>query len=69
MILHRIARDSNISASHEEVDEALNTAVQSMIMKGGADKASLDLEGLRESITNRIINERVFEFLEKTCSV
>lgn len=68
MILHKIARDNKISASHEEVDEALSTAVQSMVMKGEVDKTNLDLERLRESITSRITNEKVFEFLESTCS-
>lgn len=68
MILHKIARDNNISTSHEEVDEALSTTVQSMIMKGEVDKADLDIDGLRESISSRIVNERVLDFLEKTCS-
>ena len=68
MILHRIARDNNILASHEEVDESLSTTVQSMIMKGEVDKTNLDVDSLRDSISNRIINERVFDFLERTCS-
>jgi trigger factor len=68
MILHRIARDNNISASHEEVDENLSVAVQSMIMKGEVDKNNLDVDSLRDNISSRITNERVFEFLEKTCS-
>jgi len=44
MVLHKIAKDNNISASHEEVDEALSTTVQAMIMKGEADKTNLDVE-------------------------
>ncbi len=68
MILHRIARDNNISASHEEVDESLSATVQSMIMKGEVDKANLDVDSLRDNISSRIINERVLDFLEKTCS-
>lgn len=69
LILHNIAKENNITASHEEVDEAMSTTVQSMVMKGEIDKNNLDLERLRESISSRIMNERVFEFLEKTCSV
>jgi len=68
MILHKVARDNNISASHEEVDETLSSTVQSMVMKGEVDKTNLDVEGLRENITSRITNERVLDFLEKTCS-
>ena len=68
MVLHKIAKDNNISASHEEVDEALSTTVQAMIMKGEADKTNLDVEGLRDNISSRIINERVLDFLESTCA-
>ena len=68
MVLHKIAKDNNISASHEEVDEALSTTVQAMIMKGEADKTNLDVEGLRDNISNHIINERVLDFLESTCA-
>jgi len=67
MILHKVAKDNNISASPEEVDEALSTTVQSMVMRGEVDKASLDMENMRNSISSRIINERVLDFLEKTC--
>lgn len=68
MVLHKIAKDNNITASHEEVDEALSATVQSMVMKGEVDKTNLDVEGLRNDISSRIINERVFEFLERMCS-
>ncbi|MEK7076482.1 MAG: trigger factor [Patescibacteria group bacterium] len=68
MVLHKIAKDNKISASHEEVDEALSATVQSMIMKGEADKSNLDVEGLRDNISSRIINEKVFDFLERICS-
>ena len=68
MVLHKIAKDNNISASHEEVDEALSTTVQAMIMKGEADKTNLDVEGLRDNISNRITNEKVLDFLESTCA-
>ncbi len=68
MVLHKIAKDNKISASHEEVDETLSTTVQSMIMKGEADKSNLDVEGLRDNISSRITNEKVLDFLEKTCS-
>src|SRR3989344_3784162 len=33
------------------------------------EEMSLDVEGLRNNISSRIINDRVFDFLEKTCSV
>ncbi len=68
MVLHKIAKDNNISASHEEVDETLSATVQSMTMKGEADKANLDIDGLRDNISSHIINEKVLDFLERTCS-
>jgi len=68
MILHKIAKDNKISASQEEVEETLATTVQSMVTKGEVDKMSLDVESLRNNISSRIVNDRVFDFLEKTCS-
>jgi len=69
MILHKIAKDNKIYASHEEVDEALNIAVQSMLIRGEADKNSLNVDVIRDNISSRIINEKVLDFLGKTCSV
>ena len=69
MVLHRIAKDNNISASHEEVDETLSATVQSMLMKGEADKTNLDVDNLRDNIASHITNEKVLDFLEKTYSV
>ncbi len=68
MILHKIAKDNNISASHEEVDETLSNTVQAMVAKGEVDKNNLDMDSLRDSISSRIVNERVLDFLEKTCT-
>lgn len=68
MILHKIAKDNKIFASREEVNEALSTTVQSIIMKGEVSKTNLDTESLRGDISSRITNEKVFDFLEKTCS-
>jgi len=69
MILHKIAKDNKILASREEVDETLSTTVQSMVMKGEVDKTDLDMESLRDNISGRIINEKVFDFLERACAV
>src|SRR3989344_2628165 len=55
MILHKIAKDNKIYASHEEVDEALNIAVQSMLIRGEADKNSLNVDVIRDNISSRII--------------
>ncbi len=68
MILHRIAKDNNISASHEEIDKALSATVQSMAGKEDADKSNLNIDALRDNISSRIVNEKVLDFLEKTCS-
>jgi len=68
MILHKIAKDNKISSSPEEIDQTLAVTVQSMITKGEVDKNNLDVDGLRDNISNRIVNERTLDFLEKTCS-
>ncbi len=68
MVLHKISKDNNITASSEEIDLALSNTVQSMMMKGEVDKANLDMNLLRDNISSQITNEKVFEFLEKSCS-
>lgn len=67
LILHRIARDKNISASHEEVDEELNSVVQSIVMRGGILQENLDVEKLKEDIASKITNEKTLNFLESSC--
>lgn len=68
LILHSIARDKNISASHEEIDEELNGVVQSIVMRGGTIQENLNVERLKEDIASKITNEKTLSLLEKLCT-
>ncbi|HZZ99347.1 MAG TPA: trigger factor [Candidatus Paceibacterota bacterium] len=66
LILHEVIRENGISVSPEEIEQAMESLVQSTIMRGqGNDQ--LDLERIRNSLRSQLLNEKTFEFLEKTC--
>lgn len=65
LILHKAAKDRNITASREEVDQELNTVVQSILMRGGTLQENMDVERLKEDISTKIINEKTLSSLEK----
>lgn len=65
LILHKAAKDKNITASHEEIDQELNTVVQSILMRGGTLQETMDVERLKEDIAAKIINEKTLVLLEK----
>ena len=69
LILHKAAKDKNISASHEEIDQELNTVVQSILMRGGTLQENMDMERLKEDIAAKIINEKTLAFLEKLYTI
>ena len=68
LIIHKIAREKNISAEPEEIDPTLNEMVQATILREGMPKDGLDTEKMRTAIATRIINEKTVQFLEDHCS-
>lgn len=69
LVLHKIAKDKKIFASNEEIEQQLNAVVQSVIMRGGNLQDNMDIEGLKEDIAAKIINEKTLSLLEKTCVI
>ena len=69
MIIHKVAKEQNIKVPQEEVEEVLDSTLQSITERGETDRANVDIEVLRSNITERITNEKVMDFLESTCSV
>lgn len=65
LILHKAAKDKNIAASHEEIDQELNSVVQSILMRGGTLQENMDMERLKEDIAAKIVNEKTLSLLEK----
>lgn len=68
LILHKLVKDKKISVSAGEIEEALNFTVQSLMLRGGIEKpADLDIESMRGDISNKLINEKALDLLEKNC--
>ncbi len=68
LALHKIARDKAIAASNEEINEQLNSVVQSVIMRGGNPQDNINIEGLKEDIAAKIVNEKTLALLEELCA-
>ena len=69
LILHAVAHENNIEITKEEIDEALESLVQSTMLRNGGANPNLDMERMRSSIQSRLLSEKTFQFLEKTCVV
>jgi len=67
LVLHAVARENNIEITREETDEALESLIQSAMLRDGGASPNLDMERMRVSIQSRLMNEKTFQFLEKTC--
>ncbi len=69
LVLHALAKENKIEIAREETDEALESLIQSTMLRnptGGAN-SNLDMERMRTSIQSRLLNEKVFKFLENIC--
>lgn len=69
LILHKLAKDKNVTASQEEIEGELNTLVQSVVMRGGTLQENIDIDRIKEDIASKIVNEKILSFLEKECVV
>jgi len=69
LILHAVSRENSIEITSEETDEALESLVQSTMLRNGGASPNLDMERMRSSIQSRLLSEKTFQFLEKTCVV
>ena len=67
LVIHAIARENNITITREETDEALESLIQSTMLRNGGANPNLDMERMRSLIQSRLLNEKTFQFLEKTC--
>lgn len=67
LILRTVATKNHIQVSREESDEALEALVQSTMLRDGGTNPNIDMDRMRSAIQSRLLNEKTFEFLEKTC--
>ena len=69
LISHAVARDNDITVTKEETDEALESLIQTAMLREGSSPSNLNIERLRSTIQSRLLNEKVLEFLERVCAV
>lgn len=68
LILRKLAKELNIQATQEEVQELAGQVVQSAIASGSGE-ADIDPAKIKENIASRIVNEKALEYIESHCSV
>ena len=77
LIVKTIAEKENIRVSEEEVGQELESILQQYMMRGNSDGSpagpedlrSLDPQQMKNKIRNLLLNEKVFELLEKHASL
>lgn len=67
LVLHSLAKENNIEVSREEVDQALEELIQTTMLRDGGANPNIDMNRMRSAIQSRLMNEKTFSFLEKTC--
>ncbi len=67
LLIRQIAKENHITTTDQEVEVLLNEALQSSIAQGQASVPATDVSRMRRTITERLINERVLEFIENIC--
>ena len=68
LVIHKVGRDRQISATPEELEPAINEAMQGAMFRGEIQKGNLDVEKLKDAIATQIIQEKTLQFLEEYCS-
>ena len=69
LVLRQVAKDFNIEASREEVEEATGQLIQAAMLKEGAEQADIDSTKIKEKVAAGIVNEKTLEYIESRCAV
>ena len=69
LITKEIAKREKIGASEEEVEAEFEAAAQQFIQSGGAINNEDEVEKLKKRISDILVNEKVFEFIEKSATL
>lgn len=69
LILRKVAKDRNIKASQEEIEEMAGQLIQSAIARGEAGQADIDPIKIKESVAAEIVNEKTLDYIESHCAI
>jgi trigger factor len=67
LILHKLAKEKNLTVTDEELKVPMNEAIQAMVLRGQIKEGGLEVERVKADISNRLLNEKVLTLLEETC--
>lgn len=71
LVARALAKTENIKVNAEEVEAKAQAAIQQLMLRGkdGAEEPEIaenpNLEGIKEKINRALLNEKIFQFLEK----
>ncbi|MBX4189821.1 trigger factor [Candidatus Parcubacteria bacterium] len=68
LTIRTIAKDNNIEVTPEEVDEALNGLVQSVMVRDATAAGKLDIDRMRSQIASSLQRDKTLDYLEKICT-
>jgi len=68
LIVRQVARDQHISVSPGELEQALGQTVAELIKSGAVTEETVDPERIRDALAERLLRERVLDFLERRCA-
>lgn len=69
LVLKKIAKDRNLGPSDEEINMAMENAIQGLAMRGNLDRTDINMEKLREAKASELTTEKTFDYLENTYAV
>jgi len=68
LVLRQSARDNGIAVPPEELEAALRDTVAALIRTGQATEEQVDPERIRAALSERILRDKVLQFLESRCA-
>ena len=67
LIIRQVAREQSIATDPAELERVFSETVADLIKSGQVSQDQLDPERIRSVLTERLLREAVFRFLERTC--
>lgn len=69
LVLRKLAKDLDIEASQEEIEEMANQVIQSAIASGEAGESDIDPVKIKENVSSRIMSEKALDYIESRCAI
>lgn len=67
LLIQKIAKEKNIHVSEQEVEEGAAQKLQAIALSGEARAEDIDVEKLRNAVSQDMVNEKTLQYIEETC--